>query len=619
LQNPRTEPYRRGRTAGGVLLAAMGIVLGLAFACPLCAFADKPTYALDEDPIRLGNRALQERHWADAAQYFTQALSEDYQVPRALFGLAEIAANEGRYPDAEPLYREALARSGDDFPQARAGLGLLLLRLGRGLEAEREFDRALAAKPDLWEAQYGKARLLLDEEKWDAANQLLQHGAGLRGAVQGEDRYQLGMAIYYLAKEDLDRAEKAALRALNLNPTDPDTGTLVGRVYELRKAPTLAIDAYEKALDTPGVKTTAPILENLGTLYEKTGRFQEARDRYLEAVEVDSTYAPALKKLAVLFSRANQHDRAARTYLRYVLLEKTDVDALVGLAESCLEVGRYGQALEAARTALAIDPTLIRAQLAAARAGIHSDDDKDRLEAAERYAKLGGEAELTAEDWREIAVYEIKAGEYTKAEPHLARARELDPRDAEVRYQTGILMLKTARYREATTHLQEAVELNPRSAIYHLNLGIGFFGAKVYAQAVPSFREALELNPDLGVARLLLAQALAVSGSLDEAKTEYEKVLSSEPANAKALRGLAYCQIMNADYARASETYGKAVEADPGNADGWAGLGNAYLGLQDWENAEKALGRAKKIDPSNTTMQKGLELLNQARSAGGGG
>ncbi len=607
----------RPATAFGRTRIAAWTVLLLLALLPLRVMADRPTYALDEDPIRLGEKALEQGRLADARVSFLEAVAHDYQVPRAKYGLAQVAVREGRYDDAEPLFREALARKQQedkaDYPEARAGLGLLLLRYGRDQEAAQEFDKALQGDSRLWQARYGQARLLLAQQHWEEAKKLLDQGAQLKGAAEGEDEYHFGMALYWLGKNSLPEAEKEALLALHLNAWDPDYGTLVGRVYEKRNAPTLAIDAFEKALQSPGMIPSAPMLCSLGALYQKVGRYNEARDRYLRAVAVDSTYAPALKDLADLFRLAKQYDRAARTYLRYITLEHDDVEALLGLAESCIEIRQYEQAVEAARAAMALDDSRTDVRLAFARSGIRSREIATRAEAARVYANLPAGTDLQAQDYVALADYQTETKQYPQARQSLDRALALDPQQANAYFQQGVIDLEMGQPQAAITHLEKAIDLKSDSPVYYLDLGIANFQAQRLGQAIPAFRHALRLNEGLTVGRLLLAQALAVSDSLAGAEVQYQKVLDAEPQNAKALRGLGFCHIRRADYREALRIYQAATAADPQNADGWAGLGNAYLGLENWDAAETAFGKAAAIDPGNITMRKGRELLNRAR------
>jgi tetratricopeptide (TPR) repeat protein len=458
--------------------------------------------------------------------------------------------------------------------------------------------------------------MLLGEKDWNGAKKLLDAGADRKGLLEGEDKYHYGMALYYLGTNQIDQAEKEALTALNLNASDADYGTLVARVYERRNAPTLAIDAYEKALNTPGVARTAPMLSTLGGLYESVDRYNDARTAYLQAVEIDSTYAPALKNLGNLYYRGKQYDRAARVYLRYALIEKDDVEALLNLARACTEIGRYGQAVEAAKTALEIDNGRADVKLVLARAGIRSRDAKVQAEAARTYAALPESTPWTAEDRVLLGAYYIRTKDYVRARENLNRARKMDPKNADAAFQEGVLDLSTGKPAAAVTQLESAARLDPKNPLPYLNLGIAHIQLQEVRMAIPPLRRALALKSDIAVGRMLLAQALAASDSIGAAQTEYQAILQSEPGNAKALRGLGFCHIRKEAYAQAVEAYRKATAADPGNVEGWAGLGNAYLGLKDWASAETAFNKARTLDAENPSVIKGFELLEELRNQG---
>lgn len=597
-------------------LAALGLLLLLV---PGDTWAQRRDYPLDQDPIRLGERALDENRLPEAKGHFGEALRNDYHPARAQLGLARIATLEGRQEDAEAYFRTAIQtrreRDDEDYPEARAGLGLLLLRLGRTAEARLEFEQALEEEDDLWEARFGEAWILLEEGEYETARRRLEDGRSLEGRAEGEDLYHFGMALYELGKGDLDAAEREALRALNLNATNAEYARLVGRIYERRNAPTLAIDAYEKALAAPGVEATAPMLRTLGGLYQRVERYNEARDRYLSAVQVDSTYAPAWKDLGELFQRAGQHQRAAQTLLRYVALVDDDVEALVELARSCLEIGRHGQALEAARAAMQLASGDPQVRLTYARAALHGRDEAAKAEAAGILADRPDAQEMRPDDWVALAAFQTGRRQYEQASTSIQRSLALDPRHARAHFQQGVVELSRGRPDAAARSLRTAIEIDPEVAGYHLNLGIAQYQRQELEEAIPAFRRALELRADLTVARLLLAQALALTGAIEEATDQYRLLLDQQPRHAKALRGLGYCHIRASRYAEAASAYETANEVEPDNADGWAGLGNAYLGLEKLDLAERAFRRAEQIDPDNATMRKGMELLEQARAA----
>jgi tetratricopeptide (TPR) repeat protein len=597
------------------LLGAILLVLTFWLLPGVGGAADR-SYTIDTDPVRLGIKAMEKGNVVEAKARFEEAVANNHEVHRAMFGLAEIAIREGRYPDAEAFYRKSIAAGGGNFPMANAGLGLLLLRLGRDQEAAQEFDLALDADSSLWRAHYGKARLHLAAEQWNKAKKELDHGADLRGLAKGEEKYQYGMALYLLGTGDVAGAEKSALLAMHLDPTDPDYGTLVARIYEMDDNTILAINAYEQALAMPGMTPTAPMLRNLGTLYRKEKRFNEARDSLTRAVGVDSTYAPALKDLGDIYRLANQHDKAARAYLRYIMLERDDLEVLLDLAGSCYEIRRFAQGAEAAKTARKLEPDNQAAQFQFARSGIYNQDAAIKAEAAALMAELPRDLPWQANDLVALSSWQTSRKDYAAALKSLERAGALDPQQSNIPFQRGIINLRMSQPDQAVADFRQAVDLNPDSPANHLNLGIAYYQGGNLQEAEPAFRKAVELDPDKTMARLLLAQVQAATGDLAEAEKEYRQVLDREPVNAKAMRGLGFCRIRRADYGAAVTSYGDATRIEPDNADGWSGLGSAYLGLNNLEASEAAFKKARAIDPDNIMLVKGTELLNQAKAAG---
>jgi len=550
---------------------------------PLAASAaSPPTYTLDKDPVRLGRKALEERRWADAAHSFQEAVDAGYQVPKATFGLAEVANHEGRLHDAEDFYRRAIEGAGK-FPEARAALGLLLLKQGRIKEADDSIAEALSENSGLWIAQYGRARVLLTQKNTAGAKALLDRGASKKGVKDGEDLYHHGMALYWLEMGKLDQAEQEALSAFALNPAEPEISVLIGQVYQQKKTPYLAVQAFETALATPGATPTASFLDQLGRLYEDVAEPNKARDTYLKAVAADSMYAPALLHLADLLHRGGQAESAARAYLRYTSILPHDVTGLVGLSNACFDANRIDEAVKAAERALAEDSTRADAQLAFVRSGLRSPNEETKQKAASLASTLP-DSVVTAPQDRALILY-----------------------------QQGILHLKQGDPTAAIPALEKAVALDPKSTLYQLNLAVALLQAKDDVAARATLRRTLALDPNLASAHILLAQALVSADSARSAEAEYRKAIEIDPKNASAFRGLGYCQIQRGAYAEAATSYQRATALESQNADAWAGLGSAYLGQKRWTEAEKAFQHALALDSRNPSATRGMELLKKAR------
>src|SRR6185503_2634813 len=135
-----------------------------------------------------------------------EAVDNQWKVDMAKFGLAQVAVREGRYADAEALYKEALTlrkttgQKTDFFPEAHAALGLLYMRLGRDAEAALEVDKAVTQKGNYWPGLYAKARRMIEAGQLEPAEKILDKGESVtkapkNGLAYGEDMYHHGMAL----------------------------------------------------------------------------------------------------------------------------------------------------------------------------------------------------------------------------------------------------------------------------------------------------------------------------------------------------------------------------------------------------------------------------------------
>src|SRR5262245_40431912 len=492
---------------------------------------------------------------------------------------------------------------------------MLYMRLGRDAEAAQEIDKAVTQKGNYWPGLYAKARRLLDAGQMDPAKKILDKGISTKGKGldAGEEMYHHGMAIYYLKTNDLDNAEKEGMTAFQMLPEENEYSTLVAEIYEKKGSPEMAIFAYEQALKQPGMEKSAPLYRNLGHLYSKAAKYTEARDAYLKAVEIDSTYTPVLKDLASLLHLADQNDKAAAVYIRYLQSEPGDVDALVGLAESCLEINQVAKAQEAAQGAFSRDSTNVRARLALARVGLETRDKALRQQALYLYATLPDSIRLTARDYARIGASHSDNKNFPKAKEYLDKAMALDPQEPEVHFQLGMVELRSNKPDSAVVHFQKASSLKPKSELYLLNLGVAYMQMKQNEKARPEFRKAIAINPKFVTAHVLLGQALSTD-SLFAAEQEYRKALELDPKSGAALRGLGFLSQKQSKWAEAVQWYKQATDVEPQNAESWGQLGYAYMGAKMYDEARRNFEKSLSIDPSNQTSKKGLQMLLQMKA-----
>jgi TolB-like protein/Flp pilus assembly protein TadD/predicted Ser/Thr protein kinase len=161
----------------------------------------------------------------------------------------------------------------------------------------------------------------------------------------------------------------------------------------------------------------------------------------------------------------------------------------------------YGRAEEAARRALALDPTLADAHTSLALA-------------------------LLYQHW-----------DWSAAERELRQAIALNPGSAQAYNWYAGLLSATGRHAAAITAARKAAELDPLSVAVQLNVAVRLYYARRYDEAAADLRRVLELEPGLSATHYWLGLTLEQMGRPAEAIAELRKV---EDPSAIGPLGVAY-------------------------------------------------------------------------------
>lgn len=152
---------------------------------------------------------------AGAARAFRQAVAARPSEARAHFFLATSLEQVGDEAGALEAYR-ALARLQPDAAEGHLGVGVLLTkRGGAGVEEGiRELQRAVAIKPDLYEALIALGRALVAHGRPAEAVEPLRRATSL-APDNPEPHYQLSLAFRRLGRKEEAAAESEAVKRIN--------------------------------------------------------------------------------------------------------------------------------------------------------------------------------------------------------------------------------------------------------------------------------------------------------------------------------------------------------------------------------------------------------------------
>ena len=112
------------------------------------------------------------------------------------------------------------------------------------------------------------------------------------------------------------------------------------------------------------------------------------------------------------------------------------------------------------------------------------------------------------------------------AEKELRRAKELDPRDAQVYHFYGHYLELVGRLDEAVVETQRGVELDPTILVINCEVGLAYYFSRKFEQALAQHRKTLEMDSNFSYASLSVAQDYIQLGKYQEAMAELNRARS---------------------------------------------------------------------------------------------
>jgi tetratricopeptide (TPR) repeat protein len=350
--------------------------------------------------------------------------------------------------------------------------------------------------------------------------------------------------------------------------------------------------------------------------------------------------------------RVGDYDAAIADLTRQARESARDGETHRSLARTLAEVGRYGEAEEAARSFMGRNPrsselwnTLgeilqVRGRLEDAEAAFKkavAGRAADALVAEANLAVLRferGDREEALRGFRRlISAYNQSEGLSSEElvavatacrhlgaeDPQLFKdalkafdeAIAADPDNVDARVRLGELFLEKYNGEDATATLEEARQRNPAHprALLAVARLRDFDGAPGVLELV---RRSLEVNPHLAEARVFQAEVSLAHEDFASAATQAEGILADNAASLPALSLLAAARHLQGDRARFEEARKKALVLNPRNAEFYNTLAEVSVRNRRYAEAVAFAEQAVALDP-RSWRGLGILGLNQLR------
>lgn len=294
-------------------------------------------------------------------------------------------------------------------------------------------------------------------------------------------------------------------------------------------------------------------LGNLGVVYSRSSRFDQAIDVYQRALRIAPADRGLLLNLGLAYTRQDAHGEALPIFERLAKAAPGNRQANLLLSTSQLHTGQLSAAvsgLESLRSADAHDAGVLyllgvgylkQRQTEKARAAFDAflaeappakaafvmckaHYESERFEEAAELCRKTLELDSSfAGAHRELGKV-LVSQRAPEASKELAAAVAQDPADAEAVYFLGAALLQEERTTEAMRYLERARELNPGFWGSYFYLGKARLQAGDTDAAIALLRRAAGLNPGESAVQYQLGRALSAAGKTQEAAAAMQRV-----------------------------------------------------------------------------------------------
>jgi tetratricopeptide (TPR) repeat protein len=332
--------------------------------------------------------------------------------------------------------------------------------------------------------------------------------AAMRRAGELNTNYapaQWRLGLWLLDRDDTDGAERAFVRAREIDPRDVSAALGLARVYLQRRQDQPAADLLERTLaNNPGDRYA---MQLLGTAYRRLGRTAESEF----ALAVGESGEPAWpdpwtdemmqyrRGFAVRLKDATQYFVAGRmaeamALLQQLRAEKPDDLALLDhLGEVYIAAGKLDEGVAMLEQVVARDPERFEAQVNLA-SGYLKQNDLVRARVAVDRALAVNPTLGRAHETNGLILW--RGGDEAGAVDAFRAALHWDPRNVRALVWAGMVEMNRNHPREALEHFGAATRLDPTRLEAWVGVANATMALGAWDRAAAALQHAAQLNPD---------------------------------------------------------------------------------------------------------------------------
>ncbi|MEO8746209.1 MAG: XrtA/PEP-CTERM system TPR-repeat protein PrsT, partial [Rhodanobacter sp.] len=445
-----------------------------------------------------GDAQLGLKQLDQAKQSYQAALTLDPKDPRALVGLAKVAATASDFDSASKYVQQALAASPED-QQALVTKGDLAFNSRDFAGAESDYQKALGFKNPDW----------LPQERFYALTRLAN-------AQTQQNQFVKALA-------SIETLEK-------MSPQQPYPHYLHAVVLFKQGHLDDAVSQLQQVLKGAPDNVQGQLL--MGAVNYAQGNYSQVEMYLSNALGLDQKNVEARKLLALTFYREGRSRQALDTLRPAVPGKPSDTELLAALQRAAAAgAGKPGEKAPATGAGKPLD-----AQFTPAREAVASGNGAEAI----RLLQAIPVGNVSAEAQRNVLLVtaylrEKRPDEATKVAAEHAKK---NPNDSAAHLLYGTTLIAADHRPEARAQYEEAYKLDPKSLAALLSLGSLDSLEGHYKEATGRYEAVLKQDPNNDGAMTSLARLAMVQGDSADAIKWFKQAIGAAPKSATAYVGL---------------------------------------------------------------------------------
>ncbi len=411
---------------------------------------DQAILLLAELNLRTGNSAA-------AITSLSALLDRQPKVVRAYLVLAKAYQVDKNPDQALAVYRR-MATVFPRNPEPDFYSGGVLVQEGRMAEARQSFEKSLEHLPGYAPSLEKILDMDLAEKRFAAAGDRVQNMMLKYPKSAGPWLFR---AKICLAQNDLEGAEAALHKAIDLDPNLSTAYLLLARIY-------MAANHSKQALDeltALAAKTNSlPAMMQIALIHESLKEYDDARDEYAKILAIDPKFTSALNNLAYLYcEKLGQLDKASEAARRARDLAPDDPSVADTLGWIIFKQGDYQSALallEESAEQQAAPPT-VEYHLGMAH---YMLDEEEPARVAFQHAVAAAADSPEKEDARRrLALLDLDGATADRSVlADLENRAHAEPNDPVLLVRMAAIEARSGSASESAAHFETALKLSPR-------------------------------------------------------------------------------------------------------------------------------------------------------------